>query len=29
MGALEVLVISTLTVGAIFMFVFSVSELFR
>lgn len=29
MGALEVLVISTLTVGAIFMFVISVSELFR
>jgi hypothetical protein len=29
MGALEVLVISTLIVGAIFMFVISVSELFR
>ena len=29
MGALEVLVISTLIVGAIFMFVVSVSELFR
>ena len=29
MGALEALVISTLIVGAIFMFVISVSELFR